>query len=49
MIVLKRRPLRKRVAYSYRAYRALGMGRLEALRAAWITSWARKVAPRRAT
>lgn len=47
MIVLKRRPLPQRVANSYRAYRALGIGRLESLRGALITAIARKVPPRR--
>lgn len=48
MIVLRRRPFRQRVANSYRAYRALGIGRLESLRGAVLTALVRKVPPRRA-
>jgi hypothetical protein len=47
MIVLKRRPLHKRIAYSYRAYRALGINRWHSLRMALATSIVRKVPPRR--
>lgn len=47
MIVLKRRPWHKRLAYSYRGFRALGVPRWHALRMAFSTSIVRKVPPRR--
>jgi hypothetical protein len=47
MIVLKRRPFHKRVIYSYRGFRALGISRWHSLRMALHTSIVRKVPPRR--